>query len=103
MGRERSERAMCAARKRRLAAGLLVLSMFSCSYGDREDKEEDDANKRTALTVSPAMAAAGIGRAGRLVTRDRPRSVGFERAAAEFDRPFSRVMPGSRVSRAGPG
>jgi hypothetical protein len=84
--------------RRRLAAGLLALSMFSCSYGDREDKEEDDKNKRTALTASPAMAAAGIGRAERLVpARDRPRSVGFARAAVEFDRAFSRVTSGSHV------
>ena len=64
--------------RRRLAmAGLLALSMFSCSYSDKEDRKEDEKNKRTALTASPAMAAAGIGRAERLVSaRGRPRSVG---------------------------
>ena len=36
--------------RRRLAmAGLLALSMFSCSYGDREDKKEDERLKRTVV------------------------------------------------------
>ena len=64
MSRERSERAMRAARSRRLAAaGLLVLSMFSCSYGDREDKEEDDKNRRAepVLPSSLFVRAATVG------------------------------------------
>lgn len=53
---------MRTARRRRLvAAGLLVLSVFSCSYGDREDKEEDQKAKRTALiTPSPGFPAAVV-------------------------------------------
>ena len=47
---------MRAARKRRLAAaGLLALSMFSCSYGDREDKEEDDKNQRGGPNAAAGM------------------------------------------------
>ena len=43
---------MRAARNRRwLAAGLLALSMFSCSYGDREDKKEDDKAKRAEVEL----------------------------------------------------
>jgi hypothetical protein len=46
---------MGAGRKRRRlgAAGLAVLSMFSCSYGDREDKKEDDKIKRIAVVLQP--------------------------------------------------
>lgn len=50
-----------ARRRRQLAAGLLVLSVFSCSYGDREDKEEDQKARRTALiTPSPKFPAAVV-------------------------------------------
>lgn len=56
---------MRAARSRRrlAAAGLLMLSMFSCSYGDREDKEEDDKNKRAepVLPSSVFVRAATVG------------------------------------------
>ena len=47
---------MCASRNRRRlsAAALAVLSMFSCSYGDREDKEEDEQAKRAAVVLEPA-------------------------------------------------
>ena len=46
--------------RRRLAmAGLLALSMFSCSYGDREDKKEDEKVKRTVL-VLPAPGSGDI-------------------------------------------
>jgi hypothetical protein len=44
---------MRASRNRRLAAGLAVLSMFSCSYGDREDKEEDEQAKRAEVILPP--------------------------------------------------
>ena len=45
--------------RRRLAAGLLALSMFSCSYGDREDKEEDEKAKRVEIVLpSPGFARA---------------------------------------------
>jgi hypothetical protein len=33
------------------AAGLALLSMFSCSYGDREDRKEDEKAKRTVLAL----------------------------------------------------
>ncbi|MGD9510011.1 MAG: hypothetical protein AB7I59_28035 [Geminicoccaceae bacterium] len=61
-----SERAMRAARKRRLAAaGLLALSMFSCSYGDREDQKEDEKNQRSGpaamSVVAPATAVLSLG------------------------------------------
>ena len=51
---------MCGSRNRRrlAAAGLLALSMFSCSYGDREDKDEDEKAKRAEL-VLPAPGFAG--------------------------------------------
>ena len=45
-------------RRRLVAAGLLALSMFSCSYGDREDKEEDDKAKLAQLGL-PAPGFAG--------------------------------------------
>ena len=40
-------------RRRLAAAGLLALSMFSCSYGDREDKKEDEKSKRTGAILPP--------------------------------------------------
>ena len=50
--------------RRRLAAGLLALSMFSCSYGDREDKEEDEKAKWVEIVVSsPGFARAAAGQA----------------------------------------
>ena len=56
---------MGAARNRQLAAGLLALSVFSCSYGDREDQKEDDRNQRggpaaAAVVVAPERWAATI-------------------------------------------
>ena len=40
--------------QRRLsAAGLALLAMFSCSYGDREDKEEDAKAKRVEAVLPP--------------------------------------------------
>ena len=40
---------------------LCGLSMFSCSYGDREDKEEDDKAKRAELVLpSPGSARAAV-------------------------------------------
>ena len=40
--------------QRRLsAAGLALLAMFSCSYGDREDKEEDAKAKRAEALLPP--------------------------------------------------
>ena len=56
---------MRAARNRRwLAAGLLALSMFSCSYGDREDKKEDDKAKRVEVVLpSPGFARAAADQA----------------------------------------
>ena len=56
--------------RRRLAAGLLALSMFSCSYGDREDKEEDDKVRRGA-SIRPAPAAA----VAALSDRERPGTI----------------------------
>ena len=45
--------------------------MFSCSYGDREDKKEDDKAKRTAVVLppkhrppGPATAAVASARGG---------------------------------------
>jgi hypothetical protein len=38
-------------RRRLAAAGLALLSMFSCSYGDREDRKEDEKAKRTVLAL----------------------------------------------------
>ena len=38
-------------RRRLAAAGLLALAMFSCSYGDREDKDEDEKAKRAGLIL----------------------------------------------------
>ena len=59
------------ARNRRLAmAGLLVVSMFSCSYGDREDKKEDDKVRRGA-SIRPAPAAA----VAALSDRERPGTI----------------------------
>ena len=59
---------MRAARNRRwLAAGLLALSMFSCSYGDREDKKEDDKVKRVASIRSAPAAVVAV-----LLDRERP-------------------------------
>ena len=48
--------------RRRLAmAGLLALSMFSCSYSDKEDKKEDDKAKRGAsIRSAPAAAVAAL-------------------------------------------
>ena len=48
-------RTVCASRNRRRlsAAALAVLSMFSCSYGDREDKEEDAKAKRAEAVLPP--------------------------------------------------
>jgi hypothetical protein len=40
--------------RKRLAAAMALLSMFSCSYGDREDREEDDKAKRVAAVHPPA-------------------------------------------------
>ena len=62
---------MRAARNRRwLAAGLLALSMFSCSYGDREDKKEDEKAKRGAsIRPAPAVAVAV------LLDRERPGTI----------------------------
>ena len=38
--------------RRRLAmAGLLALSMFSCSYSDKKDEKEDDKAKRAELAL----------------------------------------------------
>ena len=39
------------------AAALCALSMFSCSYGEREDKEEDSKHLRSEL-VLPAPEPA---------------------------------------------
>jgi hypothetical protein len=52
---------MGAARSRRLAAGLLALSVFSCSYGDREDREEDDRTKRGGPAAAAGVAAPATG------------------------------------------
>ena len=51
--------------RRRLAlVGLLALSMFSCSYGDREDKKEDDKAKRVEVVLpSPGFARAAADQA----------------------------------------
>ena len=48
-------RTVCASRNRRRlsAAALAVLSMFSCSYGDREDKEEDAKARRAEVVLPP--------------------------------------------------
>ena len=59
---------MRAARNRRwLAAGLLALSMFSCSYSDKEDKKEDDKVKRVASIRSAPATAVAV-----LLDRERP-------------------------------
>lgn len=48
-------RTVCGSRNRRrlAAAGLAVVSMFSCSYGDREDKEEDAKARRSEAVLPP--------------------------------------------------
>ena len=54
--------------RRRLAAtGLLALSIFSCSYGDREDKQEDEKAKQAGRgrRAAARRPAAGPARAGR--------------------------------------
>lgn len=49
--------------RRPLAAlGLLALSLFSCSYGDREDKQEDAEATRTALAPPASTVTAGPAR-----------------------------------------
>ena len=54
--------------RRRLAmAGLLALSMFSCSYSDKEDKKEDDKVKRVASIRSAPAAVVAV-----LLDRERP-------------------------------
>ena len=57
--------------RRRLAmAGLLALSMFSCSYSDKEDKKEDDKAKRGASIRSAPTAAVAA-----LSDRERPGTI----------------------------
>ena len=54
--------------RRRLATpGLLALSMFSCSYSDKEDKKEDDKAKRGASIRSAPATAVAV-----LLDRERP-------------------------------
>ena len=54
--------------RRRLAmAGLLALSMFSCSYSDKEDKKEDDKVRRGASIRSAPATAVAV-----LLDRERP-------------------------------
>ena len=38
-------------RRRLSAAALAILSMFSCSYGDRDDEEEDEKVRRIVLVL----------------------------------------------------
>ena len=45
---------MVRARRGGLAAACMALSMFSCSYGDREDREEDEEATRTAVVEPPS-------------------------------------------------
>jgi hypothetical protein len=50
-------------RGRLAAAGVVLLAMFSCSYGDREDRKEDEKAKRTVVLVLPPPAWPGTGEA----------------------------------------
>ena len=54
--------------RRRLAMmGLLAVSMFSCSYSDKEDKKEDDKVRRGASIRSAPATAVAV-----LLDRERP-------------------------------
>jgi hypothetical protein len=54
---------MVRARRGGLAAACMALSVFSCSYGDREDREEDA--KATRAAVVPPPSRLGVGGAAR--------------------------------------
>ena len=58
---------MVRARRGGLAAACMALSMFSCSYSDKEGKKEDDKVKRVASIRSAPATAVAV-----LLDRERP-------------------------------